>query len=151
MRITLLTTLLAIFASYTFGQTEKGKLNGTWVYVKIMMDGKEMESANMGTHVDTIFINNKYFEQTTWVKEEKSLGQFSELHFEFKQSGELVLEKNKMTIKNRATSMQDTASPPDVYYKYKLKRGILLVSNPSVVNDKIEGPSVWWHYRKLKN
>jgi hypothetical protein len=113
------------------------KILGTWVHYKSTVDNKEV---NGDFPPDTIIISTDTFEQRVWVKNEAP----------FRQAGVITLKKDKIIITKRTTSTSDKyGPPPDIYYRFKLKKETLIIGN-AVTDDKIEDHSIKSHYRKLE-
>jgi hypothetical protein len=120
------------------GQTDS-KLSGTWIHFKTTVGNKIMDN---DIPPDTIIIGNGTFEQRVWMKNEAP----------FSQTGEMTLKKGKIEITKRTTSTSNKyGSPPDIYYRYKLKNQTLIIENAATLGNAIEDHSIKLLYRRLEN
>lgn len=129
---------LIVAACHCMGQGNDA-IQGTWVHYKTTLDNRVVES---DAPRDTIIISNDLFEQRVWSKNEVP----------FKHTGRFTLKKNKIIITKRTTSISDKyGPPPDIYYRYKLKKETLTIGNAVSIADKNEDRLIKLHYRKIGN
>lgn len=133
------TLFLITITSYCVAQSNSDIL-GTWALYKITVNNREVIESEDEKFADTLIIKNESFEQRVWAKNEPP----------FRQTGKITLRKGKIILKNRTTSMLDNEPPPDIYFKYKLKNEILIMSNAALINESNNSPARF-HYQKLKN
>jgi hypothetical protein len=130
---------LITVTSYCMAQSSRDIL-GTWALYKITINGQEVEESEDEKFADTLIIKNEIFEQRVWSKNEPP----------FRQIGTMTLKKVKIILTKRTTSRLDLGQPPDIYFRYKLKKhGTLIMTNAALINESNDSPARF-HYQKLK-
>lgn len=141
MRQLSIALILLITAYGCMGQINS-KILGTWVRYKTTVDNKELEGDKKKLQpADTIFITSDTFKQSVWVADQTP----------YRQTGVITVKKNKIILTKRTTSTSDQyGTPPDIYYRYKVKNETLAISNAAIMDKEIEENSIRLHYRKLE-
>lgn len=136
---------LFLFSCLTALGQKDNPIKGTWVAVKIEFSGDKVTNPNNIVPTDTIVFKDNEFEQKLLVSEVDGV-QKTLLWF---QKGIYQISNDKLILKNRVISEGEPGKKyPDIEFKYKIKKGQLLLGEKTKLPDN-QYVTTWHYYKRL--